>query len=177
MTARLFESVTYEPEECPTITTPTIFNGMPPFAYALGEADDWTGYVLYKGPANTVLSGNVVGANTFLGPGGEAHTVTFSVVPPEFATHVQIGVLASGDGDVTVTYAGSPYVIPVSIPSQGSDPDSYVNQTMIYGPNNDDGISLTGSSSAFFQPFQFAVPADVLVSAIVFRWYRRSSTL
>tara|TARA_Y100001973_G_scaffold99697_1_gene159308 strand:- start:1262 stop:1792 length:531 start_codon:yes stop_codon:yes gene_type:complete len=176
MTARLFESVTYEAEKCPTITTPTIFNGMPPFAYALGEADDWTGYVMYKGPANTVLSGNVIGRNTFMGAETDAASVVVRVVPPEFATHVQIGVLASGNGDVTVTYAGSPYVIPVAIPetSGGTGP---IVQSLLFGPNNDNGIAIGSTSGSLFMGFSFSVPAGVLVSAIVFRWYRRSSTL
>ena len=178
MTARLFDSVSFEASKLPTITTGNVFNGFPPVAFSLGEADDWGGYLLYKGPANTIIAGNTIDG-TFLGTTGTNTFNAVQVVIPPFATHVQIGALASGTGTLTLKYISTNYVINIENPATTTDPDDPAQMSVTFGPGDDAGISLGISHTGHFfvGSLEVTKEATVNVGALVFRWYRRSTTL
>ena len=171
MTSRLFDNVTFESDKLPTITSGTVYNYQPAFAYALGQADEWQGYLLYKGPGNTVISGSSRIMDTVTGAGSGA----IQILIPPFATHAQVGVLASGEG--AMTFGGS-YPVEINSPAGSDGVAALSGAAMHWGPGGDNGLTLNNTSGLFVHgDLIFTREADIRVSAIVFQWYRRASTL
>lgn len=179
MTARLYESVTFEPDKLPGITSDTtIHNYMVPSAFALGQADDWQGYLLYKGPCNAVISGS----SQMGGPAGSAQTSQLNILIPPFATHMQIGLVASGVGNVGFG-AGYTYEVAVNNPAgpQGGSTGAITalsNAFVQWGPGGDNGYTVSNTSGSFVAgTISYSKPADVRIAAFVFVWYRRAADI
>ena len=172
MSSKVFDSVTFEKDTLPTITDPTIFNGMPAAARPLGQADDSQAYLLYKGPCNTVLTGS----SQFSGTKGTAQSGTVKAIVPAYATHVQVGVVAAGVGTVTIE---TNYQIEVSNPGPSGNEDELAGAAVIWGPGDSSGLvsTLTHNGTSQLETFDWEREADVFVYGFCFRWFRRSSTL
>ena len=171
MTSRLFDNVTFESDKLPTITGGTVYNHQPAFAYALGQADEWQGYLLYKGPGNTVISGSSRIMDTVTGAGSGK----IQILVPPFATYAQVGVLASGEGAMTF---GASYPVEINSPAGSDGVAALSGAVMHWGPGGDNGLNLGNTSGHFVNGnLSFTREADIRVSAIVFQWYRRASTL
>ena len=172
MSSKLFDSVTFEAGSLPTITAGTFANTMPPAALGLGQADDWQAYLLYKGPCHAVASGS----SLFFGlPNALKAGAVFVMVPP-FATHVQIGLVASGAGSVVFN---STYTVEVSTPFETGDTYGLEGAQINWGPGEDQALA-TGliHSGAFIQQiYTFARDTEIRVSAVVFRFFRRSTSI
>jgi hypothetical protein len=172
MSSKLFDSVTFEASKLPTISAGTVANAMAPTALALGQADEWQAYLLYKGPCHAVASGS----SLFFGQANASKTGSVFVMVPPFATHVQIGLVASGTGNVVFN---STYTVPVSSPYESGDPYGLEGAQINFGPSGDQALATGLSHTGAFiqQSYSFARDTDIRVSAVVFRFFRRSTSI
>jgi len=172
MTSKVFDSVTFEADKLPTITGGTFANGMPATALGLGQADEWQAYLLYKGPCHSLIFGQ----SNFMGTVSGSASGTIRFMLPPYATHVQIGLVASGVGDVT--FEGT-YTISVSNPAGSGSLTDLEFSNVVWGPTDDQalsaGISHTGAFNVL--AFDWTRDADVAVSGCILRFFRRSTTL
>lgn len=174
MTSKLFDSVTFEPDNLPTIIPPggTIQNNFPAFGLQLGQADEWQAYLLYKGPPHAVVSGS----SQFFGASNLSATGNFLVMVPPYATHAQIGCIAAGAGDVDFE---TTYTVEISNPATTADVDALSGAKINWGPSDDQALALGLSHTGAFQQksITFSRDADVRVSAVCFRFFRRSTSI